>query len=298
MKKALCLLLVLAVLCAPVAFATGNNQYNNHQQNNWNKNNDWNNKYDRHTCGGGNTPVCGDGKVNQRTEQCDGRAGVPRGYQCTDSCTLEKRDKKDSCVEALLDGKLVGTVGNDGTATVTNNGDKAYDISLVSYQMYAALIDDQTVFDYQTKEVKAGKTVTFDIDVPACGYQIDLVCGKPIKNKAPYYGPRVIDFSFENQDDYCTLEPDASSKKISAQLDVAPYFPKNTTEYVFTCTALNFTATHYDWYYGDGQILYNSTLSSVYHTYTLMEEFTVACRARNANSWAVDTLDISTVIDT
>ncbi len=42
------------------------------------------------TCGGGNgRSYCGDGIINQETEQCDGSA--PAGYTCTNECTLERK---------------------------------------------------------------------------------------------------------------------------------------------------------------------------------------------------------------
>jgi len=34
-------------------------------------------------------PFCGDGIVNQDSEQCDGQDGTPEHYTCTDQCTLE-----------------------------------------------------------------------------------------------------------------------------------------------------------------------------------------------------------------
>ena len=40
-------------------------------------------------CGECPVPKCGDGIVNQTSEQCDGQAGVPEHYTCTTQCTLE-----------------------------------------------------------------------------------------------------------------------------------------------------------------------------------------------------------------
>ncbi|RME31889.1 DUF4215 domain-containing protein [Candidatus Woesearchaeota archaeon] len=34
--------------------------------------------------------VCGDGQVNQESEECDGTDGVPEGFTCTEECTLEE----------------------------------------------------------------------------------------------------------------------------------------------------------------------------------------------------------------
>ena len=40
-------------------------------------------------CLDGEDPFCGDGTVNQQSEECDGTDGVPPGYVCTDACMLE-----------------------------------------------------------------------------------------------------------------------------------------------------------------------------------------------------------------
>jgi hypothetical protein len=195
-----------------------------------------------------------------------------------------------TCEEALAKGLIIGNITNS-TATVKNNAKQSFEISLVSYQMYAALIDDQTYFSSTTKTVGAGKTVTITTTVPACGYQIDLVCGAPITNAAPWYGGRVISSNFVNQNSYCTQVKSSSSPNISTTLTIAPFFPQQNN-YVFQCMANGFTATRYNWYYGDGAILYNSTLNNTYHAYA-PGNFTVACTATDGANKATDVLSIS-----
>ncbi|MFC1622648.1 VWA domain-containing protein [Patescibacteria group bacterium] len=39
--------------------------------------------------GGGTRSVCGDGILNEKTEECDSLVGVPEGYMCTNECLLE-----------------------------------------------------------------------------------------------------------------------------------------------------------------------------------------------------------------
>lgn len=111
-----------------------------------------------------------------------------------------------SCGEALNQGLLVGGVNSNGQAWVTNNAPNNYMISLASYKMYGPGIQGQTIFDFVTKTVPAGKKVDFAVNVPACGYQIDFVCGKPITVGDPFYGEnRLISFGFQNQNNFCHL---------------------------------------------------------------------------------------------
>jgi len=159
--------------------------------------------------------------------------------------------------------------------------------------MYAALIDDQTLFDSTTKNVGAGKTTQLNIDVPSCGYQVDLVCGDVIKNAAPYYNiASMIDTGFVNQNNYCTQTDSSSNKKYSASLTIASGFPQGHN-YVFNCNAKGFTATSYNWYFGDGQIQVATPSNNVYHTYVSTGQYTVACRSADGTKYAVDTLAIN-----
>jgi hypothetical protein len=244
-------------------------------------------------CGSnGKKPFCGDGKVNQPWEQCDRKDGVPKGYYCNDKCELVKRERyRSSCEEAVQKELLIGEI--DGTtATVTNKDRVAHVVTLVSYQMYESMIDDQTYFDSQSVVVKPGKTVTLRVKVPDCAYQLDLVCGKPIKEKAPYYDDRMIDFRFSEQEEFCTQTRHSPSRRVSATLSIAPYYPKNAS-YVFECTANNFTATNYYWYFGDDEFQPNSTNQNVYHTYAANGDYTVACTATDGVRSATDVLPVS-----
>lgn len=80
--------------------------------------------------------------------------------------------------------------GAEGTATISIPNlqflDESYMISLASYEKQDPYpnnkenLDTQVLFDFQTENVSKGETFEFEIDVPHCAYQIDLVCGNPI----------------------------------------------------------------------------------------------------------------------
>ncbi|MFC1687406.1 NEW3 domain-containing protein [Patescibacteria group bacterium] len=59
-------------------------------------------------------PYCGDNEINQRTEECDGTAGVPEYYACTDSCALVY-------VPYCGDGNLDDNEECDGTVGITEH---------------------------------------------------------------------------------------------------------------------------------------------------------------------------------
>jgi len=197
-----------------------------------------------------------------------------------------------TCEQALASGLLSGTISGT-TATVTNNAGKDFTVSFISYKMYAALIDDQTLFDSSTKTAKAGKTTQLNINVPSCGYQVDLICGNTILNTAPYYSiDSMIDTGFVNQNNYCTQTSSGSNNKYSATLTIASGFPQGNN-YVFDCNANGFTATSYNWYFGDGQIQVASSSNNVYHTYTSTGQYAVSCRPTDGTNSAVGTLTVN-----
>jgi hypothetical protein len=239
----------------------------------------------------GGHSFCGDGMVNQFKEECDRKDGLRSGYFCSDDCKLVKIDKNyESCTQAILDGTLTGYV-NDGFASVINKGKSDFLVSFVAYKMYAPLIDDQTYYDSGSFIIKQGGIKTMNIKVPTCGYQTELVCGLPIKNKAPYYGNKVIDFSFQNQDNYCTQTKYSNKRGISATISIAPYFPQDNN-YVFFCSTDGFDAIKYIWYYGDSQILPNTPLNNTFHAYDQNGVYHVACFATDGINSATDVMDI------
>lgn len=111
-----------------------------------------------------------------------------------------------SCGEALNQGLITGGINHNGQAWVMNNGPNNYMISFASYKMYGPRIEGQTIFNFITKTVPAGKKVDFTVNVPTCGYQIDFVCGKPITVGDPFYGEnRIISATWENTNNFCHL---------------------------------------------------------------------------------------------
>jgi hypothetical protein len=83
----------------------------------------------------------------------------------------------------------------------------------------------------------------------------------------------------------------------SASLSIKEFYPKEK-EYVFVCTENDFTATKYDWYYGDGEKNENIDNSDTFHTYTRAGPFTVSCVAKGDNdkSRAVLNINVAEVV--
>ncbi len=73
-------------------------------------------------------------------------------------------------------------------------------------------------------------------------------------------------------------------------LSIAPWFPQGGN-YVFICNA-GFTATSYDWTYGDGSKLLDYSQNNVYHSYA-SGNYDVTCTAKNAQTSSTGTLTIT-----
>jgi hypothetical protein len=64
----------------------------------------------------------------------------------------------------------------------------------------------------------------------------------------------------------------------ATSVDIAPWYPKGN-EYIFICNS-DFEATHYNWYFGDGEKLIHVEEQSVFHRYADDGEFRVSCTAK------------------
>jgi plastocyanin len=62
----------------------------------------------------------------------------------------------------------------------------------------------------------------------------------------------------------------------SVSLTIAPYYPQ-ANNYVFSCRSN--TTSSFNWDFGDGQTLYNTTVNDIYHTFTASGNYTVTCTA-------------------
>jgi len=224
-------------------------------------------------------PVCGDGVVNQESEECDGSA--PEGFVCSD-CKLQM-----TCEYARSQGLLRASL-DDGSAFVTNDANESFTVSLASYEMFSGLIEDQLLFDSMTKSVEGQSSSLFTVELPECAYQLELVCGEPLPFN-PSYGDRVINFTF-GEGSFCTPHPRPGETTVD--VTVADSYPQNSS-YVFLCDATGFTPTNYYWYFGDGEIQPNSTNQNVFHNYLANGDYTVACTATNGTVWQTGTLDVA-----
>ena len=203
-------------------------------------------------------------------------------------CSNIKEHQRLSCVDAIKLGLLHGLIVN-GTATIQNDADQPFNVSLAAYKMFSASISDQLLFDSGSTEAGAHSNDTLKVDVPSCAYQVDLVCDDVLA-RIPNYGNRVIAFDFINQDSFCTPEVRGNVK-----LSIAPFYPQNTS-YIFICNSTNFTATSYNWYFGDGDKQLLSSNMDVFHRYNATGNYTVVCTAMNDNESGSDMLNITASI--
>lgn len=77
----------------------------------------------------------------------------------------------------------------------------------------------------------------------------------------------------------------------AAGLSIMPWYPQGNN-YVFVCDA-EFSATSYDYSFGDGERLFDMTTNNVYHTFLQEGEHEVACTASNETYSKVYLLRIS-----
>jgi hypothetical protein len=199
--------------------------------------------------------------------------------------TLEIGVEGITCEQAIEQGLLTGSFDEEGMAHVHNMANQTFSVSLATYERYAALIEDQKLFDSMTTLVEPDGHAVLETTAPACFYQADLICGQ-LLSRDPSYGQRVIASQFVDEGAYCVPQRDNN-----VDLAVAPYFPQDTN-YVFTCDVTGFTPTAYYWYFGDGEILANTTQNTAFHTYQ-PGDYTVACQATDGVNWGSDALDIS-----
>ena len=97
---------------------------------------------------GGDDPYCGDGILNQESEQCDGEAGLEEGYFCTFHCrAVPVYDGGDSCQEGTEPVKVAsyfisGTEDPDGRAptTVSLEGGKDYLLEATGDYSYGGVV--------------------------------------------------------------------------------------------------------------------------------------------------------------
>lgn len=191
-----------------------------------------------------------------------------------------------TCEQALEQGLLTGEITGN-TAFVENNAGSDFEITLASYEMFAPIVEDQILFDTDTQTVEAGASETFEVEVPACAYQLDLVCGQPV---VPPFYEESLDTEIVLDPGFCVFEAQGSNESISANLSVADNFPQGQ-DYVLECSAQGFSAASYNWYFGDGQYLFDTAQDSVFHTYG-PGSYTAACRASDGVNWAVGTVEI------
>lgn len=78
--------------------------------------------YELHRCGNGVVETANASYLNTFTsEQCDGTAGVPSGYTCTSSCTLQAVVVKPTCTLSTSPGAIVVWASAQASWTISGN---------------------------------------------------------------------------------------------------------------------------------------------------------------------------------
>jgi hypothetical protein len=207
---------------------------------------------------------------------------------------VNRRDVPDepmTCEEAVAEGLLYGYITGVGTATVVNEHTHGFEVSFASYEMYSENIFDQQLYDYETKMVGGESSEQFEITVPACMYQVDLICGKPVQMNPDYTEEEKLDSEIVLDLPLCQMDPFGD-----AVIEVADYYPQGA-HYVFECHVEGFTPERYDWYFGDGQFNFNRAVFDVYYVYPAEGDYTVTCLAQGEGQHAIATRDITVVFD-
>ena len=90
---------------------------------------------------------------------------------------------------------LTGSIDLAGNATVANSSENCiYKVGLASYKMFDSDIDHQILFDSRTATIEPGRSLTLQVAVPDCAYQIDLFQGEVLSSLSGgvRYGSRLI----------------------------------------------------------------------------------------------------------
>ena len=71
---------------------------------------------------------------------------------------------------------------------------------------------------------------------------------------------------------------------VSTSVNIAPYFPQGDfgQNFVFECNTEGFTATSYDWDFGDGQKMHDVSNANVWHTFSTDGSYAVECTATDS----------------
>ena len=83
-----------------------------------------------------------------------------------------------------------------------------------------------------------------------------------------------------------------TNSTLSLNLSIKKWYPKGR-DYVFVCNANGYAPTFYDWFFGDGQKMFNSANIDLFHRYTAPGNLTVLCRAKNLSVSLNATLKIA-----
>jgi hypothetical protein len=105
---------------------------------------------------------------------------------------------------ATCSGNIVNATINGGTVTFTNKFQKDIEVGAASYKAFENNIDTQELFDSAVGTVPACGTLTLNINVPPCNYQLDAFLGPVLPSmNGQRYGSRLVTAKDMGTSDYC-----------------------------------------------------------------------------------------------
>ncbi|MFP4567666.1 MAG: hypothetical protein ACLFN8_01855 [Candidatus Woesearchaeota archaeon] len=125
-------------------------------------------------------------------------------------CMILRELEPLSCVDAIKQGYLTGSINNQGVAVIQNNAPFDYDVGLAVYEKFDEVFVNQELFDFNDSIILANNNLSLSVDLPSCNYQIDLYCGSVINNfsEEGLYNDRKIAWRHIDNGGYCVDEPD------------------------------------------------------------------------------------------
>jgi hypothetical protein len=244
-------------------------------------------------------PRCGDGVVNQQSEQCDGAA--PAGFSCSTQCMLVPNSAQ-TCYARVADmpatcagGAITQDASSGSCRTIVCGGLKVLacekpDWSRQFFEMYKQS-DASGVSVCLGGTCISSNGFAKSPNFPICsGGQPAPRCGDGVVNQATEECDGVAPQGSTCNSD-CMIET-PPQQGASVDLEIAPWFPQGRN-YVFVCAASGFAPTSYSWSFGDGQAQPNGGNDDVWHTFANAGTYTVACTASDGTTTSSDTLSVT-----
>jgi hypothetical protein len=119
-------------------------------------------------------PTCGDGVMNQASEECDGAAGVTAGWMCTSACSLQRStcDVRDTMREGETKTYTIDSIDYETTVVYADASVAQFSVngevtSTIPEHSGATIVTGASVWVEELLENPRESVVTFCFDAPA-----------------------------------------------------------------------------------------------------------------------------------